>query len=144
MEKELNLIDLKRQFALHFESLKNLTPQGLAEMTSFIINLGDLINMLTAKPGKTDEEIDHLSVLSKEIRKFIRQLSDAQIIMRKTEWKNTETYYQKLKAEAADGDEAAMQVFKDFEPVYLEMQERMKSDAEQSPSAEHLIKLPKL
>lgn len=145
MEKELNLIDLKRQFALHLESLKNLTPQGLAEMTSFIIGLGDQINLLAAKPGKTDEEFEQVKTLSDEIRRFIEKLSNAQIIMRRTEWNNTEAYYEKLKAEAAEGDEAAMQVFKDFEPVYLEMQERMKSNDEPNPlTAGQLINLPKL
>lgn len=146
MEKDLNLISLKQQFAQHLESLKNLTPQGLAEMTSFIISLGDQISRLAAKPGKTDEEFELVQTLSREIRKFIDELAGAQIVMRKTEWKNTEAYYMKLKAEAASGDPAAMQVFKDFEPVYLEMQERMKSDdgSSISPASAFIDKLPKL
>src|SRR5690606_13583489 len=133
MKTELNLNALKQQFALHLEALKNLTPQGLAEITGFIISLGDLINNLAAKPYKTDEDIERMELLAGEVRSFIGKLSEALVIMRKTEWKNTEAYYEELKEAAATGDPVSIQVFRDFEPVYFEMQERMKSQSDSSP-----------
>ena len=138
MRKDIfDLSAIKTKFAFHVASLSDLTPEGLTSMTAFILELGDRIKELAEKPDKTDEEYAYIDQLRAEVQKFIGELQEAQIIMRKREWKDTEDYYEQLKAEAATGDENAKQVLKDFEPVYLEMQERMKEDADtESPSAQ--------
>jgi hypothetical protein len=66
--------------------------------------------------------------MSVELQDFIKQLADAQVTLRKKEWEDTETYYEKLKSQAYSGDKMAMEILKDFEPIYTEMQHRIKTD----------------
>lgn len=125
---EIQASELKEKYLFYLESLKNLTPQKLTEMTAFIIELGDKIKALTDKQNKTDEDYDQIEQMSTELQDFIQQLATAQITLRKKEWEDTEAYYQKLKTDAAKGDEIAIEVLKDFEPIYFEMQERIKNE----------------
>lgn len=124
----LDLEALKAQFSFHLESLQNLDPESFSAMTAFLLELGDKIEALACKPNKTDEEKLHVEQLMKEISKFIGQLSEAQLLFRKKEWRNTQAQYDKLKEEAEKGDNEAVKAFKEFEPVYLLMREQMNED----------------
>lgn len=120
--------ELKGQFHFYLESLKNLTPQSLTEMTTFIIELGDSIKRLTEKPNKTEDDFERIDSMSVELHDFIKHLTDAQVTLRKKEWEDTEAYYQELKAKASKGDKMSAEVLKDFEPIYQEMQIKIRGD----------------
>ena len=125
----LNLDALKAQFSFHLESLQSLDPENFAAMTTFLLELGDKIQVLATKPDKTDEERLHVEQLIKEINKFIGQLVEAQLLFRKKEWNNTQAQYEKLKKDAEDGDADAIKALEEFEPVYLQMREQMNEDS---------------
>ena len=124
----LDLEALKAQFSFHLESLQNLDPESFSAMTTFLLELGDKIELLASKPHKTKEEKLHVEQLVKEIRKFIGQLSEAQLLFRKKEWKDTQAQYEKLKEEAEKGDSEAIKAFQEFEPAYLLMREQLNED----------------
>lgn len=130
MAEKLDLQALKIRFDFHLKQLENLNPESFAAMTAFLLDLGEKIEVLISKPDRTLEEQQLIEVLIQEIQQFIGKLSEAQVLMRKRDWKDTQEIYERLQKEAAAGDVNAQKELNEFEPVYFSLRERMESDAE--------------
>ncbi len=80
------------------------------------------------KPDKTEEEIAFLQNLRQQLQPVVKALSDMQLILDESLFRQASLQYQHIKKLAEEGNEKAMKAYLDLKPHYETMLREQMND----------------